>query len=315
VAVRLAFPALLLGSAILALAPMLVRLAPVGPLQSAFWRLAIAVLPLLLLARLMSNPGSNAGSGAGSGAGESGTSGAPATAALTRAMLGGMAVAGLFFAADLIVWHLGIVRTTIANASLFGNMASFMMMAYGIVVLSLKPTRRQAAAMALAVTGALCLFGASAELSLRHLTGDLMCLMAAVFYTGYLISIGKARAALSAPAVLAGSSLAGTLVILPVVMLSPEPLAPATLEGWVPLLVLGLGGQVIGQGLIVFALAHLSPSVSGIGLLSQPVLAALIGWLAFGEIMGPLEMVGAALILVALLSQSLPARPARQPAE
>lgn len=294
-AVRLAFPALLLGSAILAMAPMLVRVAPVGPMQSAFWRLAVAVLPLLLMARF--------------------APGFQASAITRRGVLGGMAIAGLFFASDLVVWHAGIVRTSVANASLFGNTASFMMIAYGIVVMGLKPTRRQAMAMGLAIIGVMCLFGASAELSLRHLTGDLLCLLAAVFYTGYLVSIAKVRSVLSAPAVLAGSSLAGSVVILPLVMLSPEPLAPVTFEGWVPLLVLGLGGQVIGQGLIVYALAHLSPSVSGLGLLSQPVLAALIGWLAFGEVMGSLEFLGAALILVALLSQSLPARPDRQPAE
>jgi len=264
-------------------------------MQSAFWRLGVAVIPLLLLVYLM--PGQR-----------------PETRP-SRGLWAGMALAGLFFAADLMTWHLGIVRTTIANASLFGNMASFMMMGYGVAVMGLRPTRRQAMGMGVAVIGALCLFGASAELSLRHFTGDLLCLLAAAFYTGYLVSIARARSALSAMAVLAGSSLAGALAILPIVLMSPEPLVPATFEGWLPLIVLGLGGQVLGQGLIVYALAHLSPSVSGIGLLSQPVLATLIGWLAFGEVMGPLELFGASLILLALISQSLPARSARQPAE
>lgn len=163
-AARLAYPALLLGSAILAVGPVMVRLAPVGPMQSAFWRLAVAIIPLVLLVQLI--PGQRLRQLPG------------------RALLGGLALSGVFFASDLLAWHLGIVRTTLANASLFSNMAGFMMMAWGIIVMRMRPTPRQAAVMLVASIGAFCLFGASAELSMRHLAGDLLCLLSAVFYAG-----------------------------------------------------------------------------------------------------------------------------------
>lgn len=299
-AARLAYPALLLGSAVLAVGPLMVRLAPVGPMQSAFWRLAVAIIPLMLLVRLIPSQRISA---------------KPGPTLSGHILWGGVALAGVFFASDLLAWHLGIVRTTLANASLFSNMAGFLMMAWGILVVRMRPSPRQAAVMLLATVGALCLFGASAELSLRHLAGDLLCLLSAVFYAGYLISIGKARGALPSLAVLAGSTVAGAVALLPVVLLAPDPLLPSTPEGWLPLIALGLGSQVLGQGLIVYALAHLPPAVSGVGLLMQPVFAGLIGWTMFNEIMGPLELFGASLILVALISQSLPARSVRQPAE
>ena len=47
---RLAFPALILANIILALGPVLVRLADVGPVAAAFWRLAIAMPFLFILA-------------------------------------------------------------------------------------------------------------------------------------------------------------------------------------------------------------------------------------------------------------------------
>ena len=271
----------------------MVRLAPVGPMQSAFWRLAVAVIPLMLLVRFIPSQ--------------------RITVKPSRALWGGVALAGVFFAGDLLAWHLGIVRTTLANASLFSNMAGFIMMAWGIVVLGMRPTPRQAGVVLVAVVGALCLFGASAELSMRHLVGDLLCLLSAVFYAGYLLAIGKARGALPSLAVLAGSTIAGSVALLPIVLLSPDVLLPSSAEGWLPLIALGLGSQVLGQGLIVYALAHLPPSVSGVGLLMQPVFAGIIGWTMFNEIMGPLELFGSVLILAALVSQSLPARPARPP--
>ncbi len=269
-------------------------------MQSAFWRLAVAVVPLMLLVWLIPSQRVRA---------------IPGQPLPFRALVGGMTLAGVFFAGDLLAWHLGIVRTTLANSSLFSNMAGFIMMAWGIFVLRMRPSPRQAAVMLVAVAGALCLFGASAELSLRHLAGDLLCLLSAVFYAGYLLAIGKARGSFPALAVLAGSTIAGTLALLPVVLLAPGPLLPFAAEGWLPLIALGLGSQVLGQGLIVYALAHLPPSVSGVGLLMQPVFAGLIGWVMYNEILGPLELFGSTLILAALVSQSLPARPARSPAE
>lgn len=264
-------------------------------MQSAFWRLGVAIIPLLLLVRLIPSQ--------------------RITVAPGRALWGGVALAGVFFAGDLLAWHLGIVRTTLANASLFSNLAGFIMMVWGIVVLRMRPSPRQVAVMLVALMGALCLLGASAELSLRHLAGDLLCLLSAMFYAGYLLAIGKARGTLPSLAVLAGSTIAGSVALLPVVLLSPAPLLPSSIEGWLPLIALGLGSQVIGQGLVVYALAHLPPAVSGVGLLMQPVFAGIIGWTMFNEIMGPLELFGSVLILAALISQSLPARPDRRPAE
>src|SRR3546814_14001888 len=47
---RFAFPAMILGSSCLALGPLMVRVADVGPLASGFWRLALAAPLRLLLA-------------------------------------------------------------------------------------------------------------------------------------------------------------------------------------------------------------------------------------------------------------------------
>ncbi|HEX8379778.1 MAG TPA: EamA family transporter, partial [Allosphingosinicella sp.] len=47
---RYAFPALILGNLILALGPWMVRLTDVGPVASGFWRLALAIPFLFLLA-------------------------------------------------------------------------------------------------------------------------------------------------------------------------------------------------------------------------------------------------------------------------
>ena len=120
----LAFPALLLGAAALAVGPLFVREAGVAPIVSAFWRLALAVPFVLGIAFVTRQPGP---SGARS--------------------WGLLAVAGVLFAVDIAAWHLGIVRTTLGNSVLFGNVSSFMLAGYGFVLARAWPSRRFALAM------------------------------------------------------------------------------------------------------------------------------------------------------------------------
>ena len=79
-----------------------------------------------------------------------------------------------------------------------------------------------------------------------------------------------------------------------------EPVWPGP-AGWTPVIALALSSQVVGQGLLVFALKHFSPLVIGMALLTQPAIAAGVGWLAFGEVLGPVDFAGMALVSVALV--------------
>ena len=62
-----------------------------------------------------------------------------------------------------------------------------------------------------------------------------------------------------------------------------------------------LTSQLIGQGLLVYALKHFSPLVIGIALLTQPAVAALVGWLAFDEVLTLVDLLGVALVGSALV--------------
>ena len=278
------FPMFLLGSAILSAGPLLVRLADVSALSSAFWRVALAVPPLVLLARLTARP-------------SSGTR--------TSTPIGWFIAAGVFFAADLAAWHLGIQRTTLANSALFANGASFLYPLWGFAIARSWPSRRAGAALLLAGLGLTLLMGLSAEVSPRHLAGDLLCLLAAVFYTGYLIAMDRARGETSALAALGRATLVGAVALLPVALAAPGGFWP---QDWTPLLLLALGSQVAGQGLIIFALPHIPPIAAGLGLLIQPLLSAAFGWLWFGERLTLLEAAGMVAILVALVLVRLPER-------
>ena len=64
---------------------------------------------------------------------------------------------------------------------------------------------------------------------------------------------------------------------------------------------LAISSQIVGQGLLVYSLGHFPPLVIGLALLTQPAIAAAVGWFAFGETLGGLDIVGMVLVGAALL--------------
>jgi drug/metabolite transporter (DMT)-like permease len=281
-----AFPALLIGSCLLAVGPWLVRLAGVGPVAAGFWRLALALPFLFILAALAKQPVRWPGRG--------------------LAVLIGFAA--FFFAADLAAWHVSIHMTKLGNATLFGNVSSFAFAAWGLWLARSWPTAVQGSALFLAALGAALLMGSSADLSLRHLQGDFLALFAGLLYTGYLIAIQKARGSLSAMPLLFLASAFGAAMLLPFSLALDERIIPAD---WTFVLVLALSSQVVGQGLLVYAIGSLSPLLVGLTLLSQPAISALIGWWAYGETLSPLDWAGAVAIGAALVLVRLPQRDLR----
>lgn len=272
----LGFVALILANIALAFGPWFVRLADVGPVAAGFWRITLAI-PFLAALSL-------------------------AAGARPVRMPGGLwlliAVGGVAFAADLASWHLGIVRTTMANATLFGNSAILIYPLYGFLVARAWPSRGQGIALLLAAVGAGLLMGRSYQVDPRNLAGDLLCIVAGILYTVYFIMMAKVRETMRPLPALTLASCATALPLLVFAVLLGECVWPGH---WSALLGLALVSQVFGQGCMIYALGRMSPLIVGIALLIQPIVAGAVGWIAYGERLQGADWIGVALVAVALV--------------
>lgn len=289
----LAILALIFANVALAFGPLFVRMADTGPVSAGFWRLTLALPVLVLIALQQREPLHG-----------------------YRASIWWMLVlSGVAFALDLASWNFGIERTKLANSTLFGNMGSVMLVVYGFIISRAWPHKAELGAVGLAVLGAGLLMGSSYELDVRNLVGDLFCLLAGVLYVVYLLSIRHIRGEMGSWSVLVWSTVFGIAPMLAIAALLGEPVWPTD---WTPVLLLALVCQLFGQGLMVYAVSHFSPVVLGIALLSQPAIAAVIGWQAFGETLSVNDTIGmiaigAALVLVRLPEARRAARLAASP--
>ncbi|MDE0877397.1 MAG: DMT family transporter [Sphingomonas bacterium] len=286
---RVAFVVIVIANIALAFGPWFVRMADTGPVAAGFWRIVLAI-PFLI--------GLSVATGA-------------RPIRLPPVMWLLLAAGGVAFAADLGAWHLGILRTTLANATLFGNSATLIFPIYGFLIARSWPTRTQGVALFLAFCGAALLMGRSYDLDPKNLAGDLLCILAGILYTVYFIAMARVRVTMAPLPALTVSTIASALPLLGFALLLGERIVPTQ---WGALIALALCSQVLGQGMMIYALGKLSPLVVGIALLIQPVVAGAVGWIVYDERMGVPDILGIGLVGIALVLVRRGKRPVAQAA-
>jgi len=274
----LALAALLLGAVAVGASPVFVRISELGPFATAFYRPFLALPALWLWMRL---------------GGRQGPARGPRTLRECLMLMG----AGALFSGDLAFWHLSILNTTIANATLFANMAPLFVTLAIWAIWGQRPTRTFVGGMALALIGSLCLGVGSLRLAPDNLTGDGYGIVTALFLSAYLIAVSRLTATFTVAAIMFWGSLGTAAVLLPVTLIAGEGLIAATLNGWLVLLALALFSHAAGQGLIAYALRHLPAAFSSVGLLAEPVAAAVLAAVLLVELPTMWQVLGGIVIL------------------
>lgn len=268
--------ALLAGNFALALGPWFVREADTGPVSAAFWRLFLALPFLMVFARLAHQR----------------------IVGMPKKTLVLVAIGALAFAGDLASWHIGIEKTRLGNATLFGNAGSIILLFWGFIVARMLPRGLEWLAIVCALGGAGILLGRSLEISTQTFIGDLFCITAGLLYAVYLLTLQGARGRFGSWSLLVWVSVFACPVLLALAVALGEPVWPTD---WTPILILFVTSQLIGQGLLVFALGHFPPLIIGLALLTQPAVAAVIGYSVFGEVLTGLDIAGMVLLGSALV--------------
>jgi drug/metabolite transporter (DMT)-like permease len=272
--------AAVLGAVLIGFAPIAIRLSDLGPQATNFWRFVFALPILLLLARQTPTP--------------------------ARQDLLWLLAAGLLFGFELNLWAEALGRTTIANATLLTNMTPIFAAAFGWLLFKERLAAGVVWGGAVAFAGAVMLTLARAGSGVGPSTpedgwiGDGLGLISAFGYAGYLLIVRMVGNRASVGAVMLYASLSGAAYTLILCLIFGQELLPHSLRGWAILVGLGVIVQAGGQGLIAYGVGRLPILISTVLLWTQPLAAALLSWLIFGEALGPAGMLGAALILAGL---------------
>jgi drug/metabolite transporter (DMT)-like permease len=276
---RVGVVALVVGTAIIAWSGVLTRFLDVGPLAGAAWRMGLALPALAVWARVLQH----------------GRTSSPAL----RPVAGLLILAGLAFALDVGSFHISLTGTKVANATFIGNVAPILTVVGGALFFREQPSGRVWLALGLALVGAWVMAGMAAPTRVGY--GDAFALSAATAYAAYLLAIKRLRRTLDGATATLWSAAVAALALALAAWLRGEKLVPTSAVGWTIVVLLGVVTHATDQGLTSVAMGRAPVGLVALVLLAQPPFSALIAWIVLGEAMAPLQIVGGAVILAAVL--------------
>ena len=279
---RHAFAILLLGLVFAAFSPIFVRLSEVGPIATAFNRMA---LPLpLFFAALWFRPGDRIPSETGAG----------------RYDLLFVLLSGAFFAGDLTFWNSSVMLTIVTNASVLANITPLFVVGGAWVLFKERPGRLFVVGMAVALAGSAVMMRAGLSLADQSVLGDLMAMTASAFYAGYVLTLSRVRKRVSLTATMAFGCAAAAVLLLPLASLTESQIWPHTVNGWLAAAGMVIFVQIGGQMLIAASLAHVPAGLVATMFLLQPIIPSAVAWVLFGERVTWTQVIGAAALLAGL---------------
>ena len=274
-----AVAAVAIGAAVLGLTPIWVRMSELGPQATNFWRYVFA-LPILVVLAAITGPNPNA------------------------KQTGWLLAAGVLFGIECGLWAAALSYTTVVNATLLANMTPIFAALLAWLLFKEHPRAAVLGGAVVSLAGAILLAFARSQNATGPANsahegwiGDALGLSAAVGYAGYLMIVRSLRDKVGIGAVMFWSTLSACAFALIVSQVLGEDLLPRTQQGWLILIGLGVVTHAGAQGAIAWGVGRLPIAASTVLLWLQPLSAALLSWWLFGEQLGPLAFVGAALIL------------------
>jgi len=269
----------LAGIFISGLSPLLVRNSPVATASTAFWRLLIALPAAMWLAR-RETP-------------------LPLKARFLAI------VAGLLVAGDLVLWNRAVLSTTILEATLLATLHPLLVAVAGWLLWRQAITRRLAIGGALAFAG-LVLMTLGPVDGQSTVSGNLYAIAASVLYAGCMLVTGRLCQTYPTVAVTAWSFVGAAAGALPIAMFEDRFL-PTDLHGWGFMAVYG-GLTLLAYLLINRSLGKLPTALVAVLYFGQPVIATALAIPLLGEVPGPGDLAGAAVVVVGLVLATRPAK-------
>lgn len=209
-----------------------------------------------------------------------------------------LSLPGLFFGSDIALWHWSINETSIANASLFVNTAPIYVAAISFILFKEKLDNL------FFFAGTACLGGVVLILFEDNINqsffGDSLSLLAALFYSGYLITVKRNSNRYTTYEFMLFSALFGSMPLLIGGLIETGTKIPLTTSGISNLIFQGVFIQIAGQGLIIFGLSKIRVQFSSLILLIQPLTAAILAIYLFNEMLLIQQIIGAIILLIGI---------------
>jgi drug/metabolite transporter (DMT)-like permease len=210
-------------------------------------------------------------------------------------------VPGILFGVSTIFGFTAITTTSVANATIIGNISTAMVLFVAPRFLNEKISKSQVVLAFTSFAGVAAIVFGAGNTGGSSLFGDFLALVNALTWTVYFISSKRRRVdGVDTWQFLFGVSVIQVFVVVPYALLTSNDILQITWRDLGFLIAMTLFSGTIGHSFMLWAQKYVDASVSSLILLLGPVISSAGAWLVYGQQISLVQVIGGAIVLASL---------------
>jgi drug/metabolite transporter (DMT)-like permease len=210
-------------------------------------------------------------------------------------------VPGILFGVSTIFGFTAITTTSVANATIIGNISTAMVLFVAPRFLNEKISKSQVVLAFTSFAGVAAIVFGAGNTGGSSLFGDFLALVNAITWTVYFISSKRRRVdGVDTWQFLFGVSVIQVFVVVPYALLTSNDILQITWRDLGFLIAMTLFSGTIGHSFMLWAQKYVDASVSSLILLLGPVISSAGAWLVYGQQISLVQVIGGAIVLASL---------------
>jgi len=206
-------------------------------------------------------------------------------------------ICGVLFACDIGLWNSSIMISKATISTLLANLAPVWVGIGALLFMKEKPSGIFWIGTVVSMIGVTIIIGFNQVMQANLNFGNVLAIIASMFYGAYLITVRKGRSSLDTFSFTTISMVTSSLVLGLICLFTSTPLWGFSTTTWLALGTLGLVPQLLGWLAINQALGYIKPTAASVSMLSQTAFTAIFSVLVLGEILTFHEIGGAVVVL------------------
>jgi drug/metabolite transporter (DMT)-like permease len=208
---------------------------------------------------------------------------------------------GVLFGISTIFSFTAIIETSVANATIIGNISTAMVLLAAPRFLNEKISRWQVLLAFTSFAGVVAIVVGAGNTGGSSLFGDFLALINALTWTFYFISSKRRRVdGVNTWQFLYGVSVIQVLVVVPYSLFTSDDILQISLRDFGFLIAMTLFSGTIGHSFMLWAQKYVDASVSSLILLLGPVISSIGAWLVYSQNISVMQVIGGAVVLASL---------------
>jgi drug/metabolite transporter (DMT)-like permease len=210
-------------------------------------------------------------------------------------------VPGILFGVSTIFGFTAITTTSVANATIIGNISTAMVLFVAPRFLNEKISKSQVVLALTSFAGVATIVFGAGNTGGSSLFGDSLALVNALTWTAYFISSKRRRVdGVDTWQFLFGVSVIQVFIVVPYALLTSNDILQITWRDLGFLIAMTLFSGTIGHSFMLWAQKYVDASISSLILLLGPVISSAGAWLVYGQQISFVQVIGGAIVLASL---------------